>query len=30
VSGVAILLGALVAAERQPRVHGRRLPRTSG
>ena len=30
VSGVAILLAALVAAERQPRVHGRRLPRTSG
>jgi signal peptidase II len=30
VSGVAILLAALVSAERQPRVHGRRLPRTSG
>lgn len=29
VSGVAILLSALVAAERQPRLH-RRLPRTSG
>ena len=29
VSGVAILLGALVAAERRPRLH-RRLPRTSG
>jgi lipoprotein signal peptidase len=29
VTGVGILLAALVAAERQPRMH-RRLPRTSG
>jgi signal peptidase II len=29
VAGVGILLAAIVAAERQPRMH-RRLPRTSG